>query len=122
MKTTNELEKLDREATDAENEFWIRAGETIVSLIKEKGKCENGVYFVDVGKLFGNDSTTLYTSTIRNDEVSGSEGSEYAWDVEEISVENGVINLQCEGYDFDLSDFERDSAIRLARLLEKYEK
>jgi hypothetical protein len=77
MKTANELEKLDREATDAENEFWIQAGETIASLLKEKGECVNGVYSVDVEKLFGKDCATLYTTTIENDGVSGSEGSDH---------------------------------------------
>ena len=53
MKTADELEKLDRLVTDAENDFWIQAGETIASLLKEKGECVNGVYSVDVEKLFG---------------------------------------------------------------------
>lgn len=120
MKTANELEKLDREATDAENEFWIQAGETIASLLKEKGECVNGVYSVDVEKLFGKDCATIYTTTIENDGVSGSEGSDHEWDLEELCVENDILSIQCEGYDFNLSDFERDSAILLARKLEEY--
>lgn len=121
MKTANELEKLDRLATDAENEFWIQAGETIVSLLKEKGECVNGVYSVDVEKLFGNDCATLYTTTIENDGVPGSEGSDHEWDLEELCVENDILSIQCEGYDFNLSDFDRDSVILLARKLEKYD-
>jgi hypothetical protein len=35
-------------------------------------------------------------------------------------VENDILSIQCEGYDFNLSDFERDSVILLARKLEEY--
>ena len=111
MKTANELEKLDRLVTDAENDFWIQAGETIASLLKEKGECVNGGYSVDVGKLFGKDCATLYTTSDRF-------GNE--WDLEELCVENDVLSMQCDGFDFNLSDFERDSAILLARKLEEY--
>ena len=112
MKTANELEKLDRLVTDAEDNFWIQAGETIASLLKEKGECANGVYSVDVEKLFGKDCATLYTTSDRFDNE---------WDLEDLGVtENGVLLIQCEGDDFNLSDLERDSAILLARKLEEY--
>ena len=87
MKTANELEKLDRQVTDAENEFWIQAGNTVTSLITAKCKeseDEKGVYKVDVDKLFGDECRILHTTEIENDEISGSDGSEWEWEVEEI--------------------------------------
>lgn len=123
MKTASELEKLDRLATDAENDFWIEAGNTVTSLITAKCKeseDEKGVYEVDVDKLFGDECRILLTTEIENDEISGSDGSEWEWEVERIYVVDGVLTIQCEGYEFDLDNFERESVIRLAKLLEKY--
>lgn len=115
MKTANELEGLDMQATDAENEFWIRAGETIQALIGAKGRCVDGIYYVNVEKLFGKEPPILYTSTIKNDE------SEYSWIVDEVYLNDGVVMIQCGDDHFSPDSFRRSDVIRLARLLEKYD-
>lgn len=122
MKTASELEGLDMQATDAENEFWIRAGETIVSLIEEKGTYEDGVCYVDVGRLFGDEPATMRSTRNENRNVSPSKEPCYDWDVGEIFVDNDVLYIECESIGFHLDEFERGDVVHLAKLLEKYEK
>ena len=119
MKTSGELERLDRIANDAENEFWIRAGETIVSLIKEKGTYADGIFCVDVGRLFGDEPATMRSTINENRNVSPSKEPCYDWDVEEIFVDKDVLYIECESIGFRLDEFERSDVVHLARLLEK---
>ena len=124
MKTSGELEKLDRIATDAENDFWREAENTATSLITAKwdeSETEENLYHVDVDRLFGDRCRVLKTTEIENDGMSGSAGSEHEWMVEEIWVVDGVLRIQCEGYEFDLEDFERHDVIHLIKLLEDFD-
>lgn len=122
MKTSGELERLDRIANDAENDFWMEAENTATSLITSKCENVNGVYSVDVDELFGyegRECRVMTATEIVNDEVSGPDESKCEWEVEEIRVENGALTIQCEGNEFDLDNFERHDVIRLVKLLEK---
>lgn len=117
MKTANELEGLDMQATDAENEFWIQANDTIQALIGAKGKCVDNVYYVNVEKLFGKEPAILHTYGTKN---FGTNNSRY---VNKIYSEDGFVSIVCdENWEnaLHIDSFRRSDVVRLARLLEKY--
>lgn len=115
MKTANELDGLDMQATDAENDFWIEANNTIQALIGAKGRCVEGICYVNVEKLFGKEPAILHTYGAKN---FGTNNSRY---VNKIYSEDGFVSIVCdEDNALRIDSFRRSDVVRLARLLEKY--
>ena len=122
--TSRELHELMLKKQWAEEEFYKQAGDYIYGLVHEKGYEENSCYGhvhrLTGDDIFGSGSKVLMTKVIENDGVSGSDGSEYEWELDELTDAEGVLTIMCEGYDFSLDDFEEESVVELAKKLEEY--
>lgn len=125
MKDSEYLKILECECADAEDKFLGFAEKTLIGYLK-KAPIRDGLHVLDNsdGKLLG-DSGTMRTVYAKNDESSGSIGSEYEWRCDEISFDpnnpDAGVSFLCEGCEFDMEDFERSSVIEVVKRLEGME-
>lgn len=118
------LKILDEEIDRVNDEFYKLADRMVVRLVQEKGiknDDDNGYFFEDLG-----DMCCMRTTYPTNDEVSGSDGSEFEQNAERIETcgDDGEYTralIVTEVGEFDLEDFERDDIIDLIEYLESYE-
>ena len=118
------LKILNEESDSANDEFYKLADRMVVRLVMEKGiknDDDNGYFFEDL-----DDMGCMYTTYPSNDEVSGSDGSEFEQNAERIETYGGdgeqlSALIVTEVGEFDLEDFERDDIIDLIEYLESYE-
>jgi hypothetical protein len=126
MKHSKDLQRLKvlNEKIDlTDDNFTTLAERMLVKLVTKKGEKddEGGSYtFEDLG-----DMCCMRTRFPSNDEVSGSDGSEFEQDVERIEIygdDGDDLNalIVTEVGEFDVDDFEREDIIDLIEYLESY--
>lgn len=128
MKHSDELQRLkvlNEKIALTEDNFVTLAERMLVQLVMKKGiknDDDNGYFFEDLG-----DMCCMRTKFPSNDEVSGSDGSEFEQNAERIEIygddgEDLNALIVTEVGEFDVEDFERDDVIDLIEYLESYTK
>lgn len=99
----SELPDLRIAVEKAETRYFETVEKILSALAQKYGKNEDGVYVLPY-------RYHMTTTSIQNDGMSGSEGSEWIWELEDICYypEQKSVSLFCEGYEFDVCDFDMD--------------
>ena len=118
-KNLQRLKALNEKINLTDDNFTTLAERMLVKLVMKKGDED------DEGGGYTFDMCCMRTRLPSNDEVSGSDGSEFEQDVERIEVygddgEDLNALIVTEVGEFDVDDFERDDIIDLIEYLESY--